>query len=51
MCIDARIVGTYKKISILIPFYNEEDVLPILFERIDNFGAVANFRVRLPKYN
>jgi glycosyltransferase involved in cell wall biosynthesis len=28
---------THKKISILIPFYNEEDVLPILFERIDNF--------------
>lgn len=28
---------SYKKISILIPFYNEEEVLPMLFERIDDF--------------
>lgn len=26
-----------KKISVLIPFYNEQDVLPMLFERMDSF--------------
>ena len=28
-----------RKVSIVIPFYNEEDVLPILFERMDEFMA------------
>lgn len=30
---------TKKLVSILIPAYNEEDVLPLLFERLDTFAA------------
>ena len=32
-------MASRKLISILIPFYNEEDVLPVLFSRIDGFIA------------
>lgn len=28
---------TKKKVSVLIPFYNEQDVLPLLFERMNTF--------------
>lgn len=32
-----KLIIMKKKISILIPFYNEQEVLPVLFERLSAF--------------